>query len=146
MTGAGLVNPSRRAWRWRYFTPSELSCRCGRWCDGEYFHDPRFLDALDELRRRVGRPLHINSARRCVLHNAAVGGAPRSMHRLAIAADIDVSDWSGEGREALLDHALDLGFTGIGFGRNFLHLDRRKVPTAWEYARGGAKAWTRSQP
>lgn len=142
MNVQGLVPPSRPQWRWRFFTPQELSCRCGRWCGGEYFHDPPFLDAIDALRLRTGRALRVNSARRCGVHNAEVGGAPRSMHRVAIAVDIDVAEWSAEGRAALLRNAVELGFSGVGLGRSFLHLDRRERPATWEYARGGAAKWT----
>ena len=37
-------------WRWPHFTPVELACKCHKHCKGEYFHDPRFLDALESVR------------------------------------------------------------------------------------------------
>ena len=56
----------------------------------QYYHDPKVLNALQVVRRDVDRPLIINSAHRCALHNARSGGAPFSQH-LKIAVDIDMS-------------------------------------------------------
>ena len=129
-------------WRWRWFAPRELACRCaGRFCAGEYFHDPEFLDALEGLRADLDRPLQITSGRRCRLHNAAVGGAPLSMHARAIAADVSVAGWDDEARGALLTRAAARGFTGFGFARSFLHLDRRSRPAEWDYGQGGLRRW-----
>lgn len=119
-------------WRWPHFSPRELACKCGgRFCDGEYWHDPSFLDSLEALRRRVGRPLMVNSGHRCAGWNVEIGGAPQSRH-LEIAVDISLI---GHDRFALLAAAEQLGFTGIGLGRNFLHLDRRLQPARWYYKR-----------
>ncbi len=133
----------REGWRWPHFSPGELACRCGgRFCGGEYFHDPLFLDALEGLRGAVGRPLKINSGRRCRRHNAAVGGAPLSRHALAIATDVSVAGWDDEGRRRLLVAARGLPFGGFGFARSFLHLDRRPRRTEWDYSTGGKARWT----
>ena len=45
---------------------------------------------LEEVRKAVGMPLHINSAFRCVEANAKVGGKPSSQHCKGAAADIKV--------------------------------------------------------
>ena len=132
----------RSAWRWPHFTPRELACRCaGRFCAGEYFHDAAFLDALEALRAAVERPLVVASGRRCRLHNAAVGGAPLSMHARAIAADLSVAGWDEDSRRRLLLSAWALGFGGFGYGRTFLHLDRRARRAEWDYAKGGERTW-----
>lgn len=123
-------------WRWPHFSARELSCRCARHCKGEYFHDPVFLDALERLRDLAGSPLRINSARRCRGHNRAVGGASRSMHTRAIAADIALA---GHNRASLARAAVRAGFTGIGFGRTFLHVDTG-TPRRWTYA-GALSLW-----
>lgn len=135
-------------WPWPQFTPLELACCCRKSCRGEYFHDPDFLDALGALRMRLARPLRLTSARRCALHNAEVGGAPLSQHRVAIAVDISVAGWGDEARKGLLVEARCLGFSGFGFGTDFLHLDRRQLkpprtrPAMWDYNNGGIKKWT----
>ena len=43
---------------------------------------------LDPLRDAFGHPILVNSGYRCDALNAAVGGSPRSQHRLGQAADI----------------------------------------------------------
>jgi zinc D-Ala-D-Ala carboxypeptidase len=125
-------------WRWPHFSATELSCQCHRYCKGEYYHDPAFLDALEAMRALVG-PLNINSARRCPGHNAAVGGARASMHMRTIAADIAIA---GHDRKALAQSALKAGFRGIGYGRTFIHVDLG-VRRAWTYP-GAMPAWVRA--
>jgi len=125
-------------WHWPHFTARELACKCaGRYCAGEYWHDPAFLDALEALRREAGgRALVINSAHRCAQWNAAIGGAPRSMHK-TIAVDISLD---GHDRQVLLNAARETGFTGFGLARSFLHLDRRARPARWFYP-GSYSTW-----
>jgi len=54
------------AWSWPHFRIPELACRCGgKFCGGEYWHMPDFLDALEALREKMERPLLINSGHRC---------------------------------------------------------------------------------
>ena len=124
-------------WRWPHFSPRELACRCGgRYCEREYWHDQEFLDALEALRTRIGRPLIVNSGHRCERWNEKVGGAKQSQH-LKLAVDISLS---GHDRHGLLCHAEALGFTGIGLGGNFIHLDRRTQPARWYY-KGSHSLW-----
>lgn len=124
-------------WRWPHFSVAELACRCGgRFCNGEYWHDAGFLDALEALRAEAGRPLIITSGHRCAQWNAAVGGAPRSQHK-QLAVDIALR---GHDRHALRAEAERLGFTGVGLARTFLHLDRRARPVRWVY-KGAHELW-----
>lgn len=128
------------ATRWPHFPPLELACKCaGRFCHGEYYHDPSFLDGLEGMRQDAGRALIINSGRRCERHNAAVGGARESLHKRFIAADIGLA---GHDPVALARSAQRRGFRGIGFGKSFLHVDQRpEAKTAFHYP-GGEAAWT----
>ena len=123
--------------RWPSFSPRELACRCGRYCSGAYWHDPIFLDGLQQMRNALG-PLHLTSGHRCGLHNAAVGGAPLSMHK-SIAADISLS---GHDRFAVRGAAIAAGFTGLGYASGFLHVDRRKQPAQWFYGPNSRAVWT----
>ena len=125
-------------WRWPHFSARELSCDCQRYCNGEYYHDTRFLDALEAMRAIVG-PLKINSARRCKGHNAAVGGARSSLHMRTLAADIAIGTHK---RKDLARAAIKAGFRGIGYGRTFLHVDLG-VRRAWTYP-GAMPAWRRA--
>lgn len=125
------------SWRWPHFSISELSCRCrGRFCEGEYWHDPEFLGALEALRTKAGRPLIVTSGHRCAQWNAAVGGAPRSQHK-TIAVDLALH---GHDRFQLRDAASALGFNGLGLARTFIHLDRRPRAATWYYGRS-RDAW-----
>ena len=49
-------------------------------------------EVLDPARRALGFPIHVNSGFRCLIHNAAVGGAKNSQHTLGQAADIRCDD------------------------------------------------------
>lgn len=119
-----------RHWRWPNFAIEELACQCaGRFCDGEYWHDPTFLDRLQALRDAARHPLIVTSGHRCRLWNAWVAGAPRSQHK-TLAVDISLR---GADRHRLLAQAQRVGFTGFGLARNFLHLDRRAVSATWYY-------------
>lgn len=127
-------------WRWPHFTPRELACRCGgRFCAGEYWHAPVFLDALEALRAEAGRPLVINSGHRCQVWNSYVGGVRFSFHR-SIAVDISLA---GHDRHALLAAAERQGFTGHGLAKSFLHLDRRVKAARWFYP-GSEPSWQTS--
>lgn len=128
-------------WRWPHFSPRELACKCGRHCRGEYFHSPEFLDHLEALRAELMAPLKITSGRRCLAHNRAVGGASRSQHMLAIAADISLT---GHLRAVIARAAVKVGFTGIGFGKGFLHVDQRAGRVAWNYTADAAAAWVKA--
>lgn len=133
------VDPA--GWRWPHFSPRELACKCGgKYCRGEYFHDADFLDGLEKVRALVAAPMTVTSGHRCERHNDSdqVGGASRSMHKIAVAADISLH---GHDPASLARAAVRAGFRGIGFGTSFLHLDMRQHPTAFHYP-GGQRAWT----
>lgn len=125
--------PPTRVWRWPHFSDAEMSCRhCG-----ETYVWPQFMDALQAARDQVGRPFHILSAHRCSLHNARVGGAPRSQH-LRLAVDIALN---GHDPTALYAALKTAGFTGFGFYTTFIHADMgpkrqwfgsRKARTQWQ--------------
>ncbi|WP_240006977.1 D-Ala-D-Ala carboxypeptidase family metallohydrolase [Pseudaquidulcibacter saccharophilus] len=116
-------------WRWSHFSVDELKCDCEHFCEGEYYHAPKFLDALEKMRRTLGAPIIINSGRRCAGHNHAVGGASQSMHTKEIAIDIKIQPHP---RKSLYEAAIQCGFTGMGFGVNFMHLDMGRK-RRWDY-------------
>lgn len=107
-------------WRWTNFSPHELSCRCdGRFCAGEYWHEVAFLDALQRLRDALRAPVVLNSAHRCALWNAHVGGAPASAHK-RIAADVRLA---GHDAARLFGAVKEAGFGSLGLYRSFIHMD-----------------------
>lgn len=120
--------------RWPHFTAHEIACPC---C-GEVYIWPAFLDAMERLRQRVGRPIIINSGHRCAIHNALVGGAPLSQHK-TLAIDVRLA---GHDPRTLALEAARSGFTGFGFGNTFLHLDGRARPGHWFYGQRSIAKWT----
>lgn len=119
--------------RWPNFSPKELSCpHCG-----EYYHDERFLDAIQSVRTWLGRILRLNSAHRCWLYNSSkrIGGAPLSMHK-QIAGDIDTS---GHDIVTLKTYCRAAGFTGFGHYKTFLHVDMGRP--RWWASKEGKKVW-----
>ena len=73
-----------------YFTRAEFRCQCGgKYCNG-YPAEPaeETVRMADEIRRRAGVPLNVNSGLRCQRHNAAVGGVANSLHRTGQAVDL----------------------------------------------------------
>ena len=113
-------------WPWLYFTPRELACRG----TGSLLVDVDAIDRLERMRGIVGKPFIITSAYRSPLHNARVGGAPRSFHKLGRAFDIRLQ---GHVKGYLMEIAREVGFGGVAARRNsFIHVDTGRMRT-WEY-------------
>jgi len=103
-----------------HFTTDEKSCHCG--CGLNLVdQNPRFLQALNTARELAGVPFPANSMTRCVKHNAAVGGETNSAHLRGLAADIACTD--SRNRERILFGLFGAGFTRIGVGKTFIHVD-----------------------
>lgn len=74
----------------QYFTRAEFKCQCGgKYCNG-YPAEPaeETVRMADEIRRRAGVPLTVNSGVRCKRHNAEVGGVSNSLHTTGQAVDL----------------------------------------------------------
>ncbi len=105
-----------RDWPFPHFAPRELASRG----NGAVRTSLAAGERLETLRRLIGRPLIVNSAYRDPLHNARVGGAPLSRHKVGDAFDVALDD--------------------ARLYRAFLHLDCRPRPAVW-YGKGGLTAW-----
>lgn len=97
----------------------------------------RLLDALEAFRAIAGKPVLINSAYRCAVHNKAVGGAPRSQHVQGIAADIYVKGMTAAQLEAVARQVLAIKGIGRADFQSYLHLDLRKTRAEWCYGKDG---------
>lgn len=131
---APVWNAEERS-RWPSFKPTEFDCKG----NGEYWHHPKALDMLQALRFDIRKPLVINSGHRSAEHNAKVRGVWNSQHR-EWAADISTN---GHNRAELARAAIRAGFTGIGFGSTFLHVDPRPWFVVWRYS-GSIAPWAQS--
>lgn len=73
-----------------YFNRAECRCKCGgQYCNGypaEMAEETMRMS--DEIRRRAGVPLSVNSGVRCKQHNAEVGGVWNSLHLTGQAIDL----------------------------------------------------------
>lgn len=105
-------------WRWPSFSPEEIACRG----TGRLLVDEDALDRLQDLRRRLGKPVIILSAYRSPAHNKAIGGERNSQHILGRAFDVSMANHQPHRFEVAARAA---GFTGIGTypGKGFMHVD-----------------------
>lgn len=74
----------------QYFRRTEFRCQCGgKYCNG-FPAEPveETVRLADEIRRRAGVPLNVNSGVRCTRHNADVGGVWNSLHLTGQAIDL----------------------------------------------------------
>ena len=114
--------------KFKYFKREEFDCQE----TGENDMQDEFIHALDMLREEAGFPFTITSGYRSEKHSIEAKKATGGMHTKGIAADIKVS--SGAQRFLLAKLAFELGFSGIGIAKTFVHVDIRKtVPVLWTY-------------
>jgi len=111
----------------KYFTRAEFAC--SETGENEIHDD--FIYKLDELRERCGFPFVINSGYRSPNHSIEAAKDKPGQHTTGRCADIAVN--SGSQRYRLVQEALAMGFTGIGVGKSFIHIDLRKKLVMWTY-------------
>jgi uncharacterized protein YcbK (DUF882 family) len=115
-----------------HFKNQELACyHCGvNGCQQQ------LLDALERLRAIIGRPIIVDDAYRCKIHNAQVGGVPNSEHVQGIAADIRVQGMTAGQLEAAARQVPAFANGGIGRAdlQVYLHVDTRATAAEWCYA------------
>ena len=85
----------------------------------------------DEARRRLGKPLRINSAYRTPAYNRAVGGAKLSQHARGAALDLSGSP-SALHKVLTQMRSEGLFRGGIGKYRTFVHVDVRGKNADWQ--------------
>lgn len=100
------------------FREEEIECKCG--C-GKVDFDTLFFHKLLAARYISGISFVIRSWCRCPVHNEAVGGLDDSSHLKGCAADIEAA-FSGS-RFLIVDALIRAGFTRIGIGKDFVHVD-----------------------
>lgn len=73
-----------------FFTREEFRCKCGgKYCNGFPAEmSENTVRCADEIRRRAGVPLRVNSGLRCDRWNTIQGGVKNSNHRTGHAADL----------------------------------------------------------
>lgn len=106
------------------FSRYEFACKCGCGYDNVR---TKLVESLQILRDYIWMstgtelPIVIRSGCRCAEHNRRSKGKKSSAHLTGEAADIKCYD--SRTRYLLLNAAIRNGFTRIGVGKTFIHLD-----------------------
>lgn len=101
-----------------YFDLKVMECRCG--C-GYVKIKGGTLEKVEQARRDFGKPFHISSWCRCEKHNKKCGGSVTSSHLEGYAIDIKFT--IVQEMFTALFYLITAGFTRIGIGGNFIHVD-----------------------
>lgn len=72
----------------KYFREDEFACKCG--CGTSEMKE-KLIKTADNVREHFGKPITVSSGRRCVTHNARVGGVSNSRHLSGKAMDFCVN-------------------------------------------------------
>ena len=124
------------------FTHGEVACKCGGHCKGAAKISPDLMRRLQQMRDAVG-PIRITSGVRCRKHPES-RTRPTSSHVPNDLGDIegkvghavDIAAVGSRRRFRLLAAAIAAGFTRIGIGKSFLHLDndyKKSQGVIWDY-------------
>jgi len=118
--------------RYQYFRTEDFNCQE----TGENQMKPIFIHKLDTLREACGFPFIVTSGFRSPTHSIEKRKEKAGTHAQGIAADIKVSN--GTQMYKIVQKAIELGFTGIGVHRSFVHVDIRELgddrhPVMWAY-------------
>ena len=103
--------------------------------------DRSLLKRLQLLEKRTGYPVlnNITSAVRSRYWNKKVGGVSNSAHLITKCKAVDIHAPTRAIRNLLVVQAYNLGFTRIGVGKTFVHLDvdqSKPQYVAWGYPSG----------
>jgi peptidoglycan hydrolase-like protein with peptidoglycan-binding domain len=114
------------------FNSTEFDCS-GSGCCTETIIDANLVEILQKIRSNFNKPVHVNSAYRCEIHNARTANASKtSKHLYGMAADITVS---GIAPAEVAKYAESIGVLGIGLyppaEGNFVHIDTRPTKSFW---------------
>lgn len=93
--------------------------------------DESFMNRLQTARDIAGIPFRINSAFRSEPYELSKGRSGNGFHTLGAAVDLACT--SSRDRLIIIDALLKAGFTGIGIGPTFIHVDNRSDKLIWLY-------------
>ena len=121
------------------FRLSEFKCKDGTDVPDDLRENVQLLcDNLQVLRDHIGKPIRVISGYRSPKYNRRIGGAKRSQHMLAKAADIKVTGMSPSEVKAEIVKLIKEGKMmsgGIGLYTTFTHYDVRGRNARW-YGKG----------
>jgi uncharacterized protein YcbK (DUF882 family) len=111
-----------------HFDSKEFACHCG--C-GESKVNPKLIELLESIRKKVGKSINIVSGHRCEEHNKKVGGAAHSQHVLGNAADIRIPGMDASDVQHWLVINFNKEIGGMGCYNTFTHVDVREGYARW---------------
>lgn len=117
-----------------HFSPKEFDCPCDK-CDSTEI-DLELIKRLETMRDLAKAPIYINSGYRCANHQAELRAKGFetargvSTHELGQAADICTDLHCGL---ELAQLAANAGFTSVGTGLTWIHVDTRPGLRSWSY-------------
>ena len=117
------------------FRLSEFKCKDGSGVPDDLMDNVKLLcENLQVLRDHLGKPIRVISGYRSPRYNRRIGGARRSQHMLAKAADIRVSGMSPSELKREIEKLIKEGKMmkgGIGLYKTFTHYDVRGRNARW---------------
>ncbi len=99
----------------------------------------RLASNLEILRIHLASPITVLSGYRSKAHNAAERGKPKSLHLLALAADIRVAGYTPEQVATTIEQLIvagEMAQGGLGRYHTFTHYDCRGKKARWDTRRG----------
>lgn len=117
------------------FSLEEFACKDGTQVPGELLCNVSVLaQNLQVLRDYLNEPIRLNSGYRSPSYNKRIGGAAKSQHILAKAADITVKSMSPKQLAATIEKLIAAGKMkqgGLGLYPGFVHYDVRDDKARW---------------
>jgi hypothetical protein len=119
-----------------HFSLNEFHCKDGTPVPPEYWGNvQKLMERLEIIRAYVGhKPITVISAYRTPKHNASVGGAKKSKHLCAMAADIKVKGMNPSEVGSAIQELINSGTipdTGFKAYSTFTHYDTRDYRARW---------------
>lgn len=113
-----------------HFRVEEFACKDG---SDTVLVSKRLCGMLEQLRKRLGCTVNVNSGYRTAAHNRRIGGSSQSKHCRGLAADIICKrDGRTVSAEEVCCAAQLLGFPGIAYiTKNATHVDVRESGRFW---------------
>jgi uncharacterized protein YcbK (DUF882 family) len=121
------------------FNLNEFKCKDGSPVPDELIENTQLLcENLQVLRNHINKPIRVISGYRSPKYNRRIGGAKKSQHMVAMAADIKVTGMSpAEVKAAIIELIKDgkMMKGGVGLYKTFTHYDVRGRNARW-YGKG----------
>ena len=121
------------------FALSEFRCKDGTDVPDEHMDNVKELaENLQVLREHLNKSIRVISGYRSSKYNRKVGGARRSQHLTASAADVKIKGMTPQEVKEVVEKLIKEGKMkqgGVGLYKTFLHYDIRNKKVRW-YGKG----------